>query len=71
MFNIAVISTKEERENWLTESRQLVKNIISILNWKNQYGLNQMTRMFNIVSGHLKSNLVLQNSRLWQAIYYV
>ena len=32
MFNIAVISTKEERENWLTESRQLVKNIISILN---------------------------------------
>jgi putative NADPH-quinone reductase len=32
MFNIVVISTKEERENWITESRELVKNIISILN---------------------------------------
>ena len=32
MFNIVVISTKEERENWLTESREIVKNIISIFN---------------------------------------
>jgi len=31
MFNIVVISTKEERENWLTESKEIVKNIISIL----------------------------------------
>jgi NAD(P)H dehydrogenase (quinone) len=32
MFNIVVISSKEERENWLTESREIVKNITSILN---------------------------------------
>lgn len=31
MFNIVVISSKEERENWLTESREIIKNIISIL----------------------------------------
>lgn len=31
MFNIVVISTKEERENWLAESREIVKNIIHSL----------------------------------------
>lgn len=31
MFNIIVISTKEERKNWLAEAREIVKNFIRVL----------------------------------------
>jgi putative NADPH-quinone reductase len=32
MFNIVVISSREERESWLVESREIVKGISSIVN---------------------------------------